>query len=264
MASESGAGNAAEPDVMIVYKHIRNTNNLGDRWCSPFDHVAGLSTTGLALDLAEATPPCDAVIYGGGKIMGSLARTLGPNDLAARVRVAWGVSTIQSFPISPKYWQAFRKMSLVGSRDWGDRRFPFAPCASCASPAFDMQIEETDDVVAYLHHWRAPEMGIVVPEGMPMMDNTCPSFEDAIRFIGRGRTVVSNSYHGVYWALLLGKKVLCIPFSRKFQKFRIAPGYSTPKRWKDDLGLARGSDEMLGLCRDATADFGMRVEKLLG
>ncbi len=249
---------------MIVFKHIRATNNLGDRWCSPFDHVKGFPPDTRAMDLGEETPPCDAVIYGGGKIMGSLAATLGPNDHAARVRVAWGVSTIQSFPISPKYGRAFRAMSLVGSRDWGDKRFPFAPCASCASDVFDMPMEETDDVVAYLHHWRAPEMGIVVPPGMPVLDNTCPSFEDAVRFIGRGRTVVSNSYHGVYWALLLGKKVLCIPFSRKFQKFRIAPGFSTPRRWLDDLHLARGSDEMMGLCREATETFRSTVESRVG
>lgn len=249
---------------MIVYKHIRNTNNIGDRWCSPYDHVAGLKDTGIALDLDEPTPPgAQAVVFGGGKIMGSLRAKLTETDLATPVRVAWGVSTIQSFPISPRYWRAFRAMTLVGSRDWGDTRFTFAPCASCAAPVFDEDMAETDDVVAYLHHWRAPEMGIKVPDGIPVLDNTCPSFEEAIRFIARGRTVVSNSYHGVYWALLLGKRVLCIPFSNKFRKFRIAPGYSTAADWQRDLAKARGSDEMLGLCRDATTRFKGQVDALI-
>jgi hypothetical protein len=216
------------------------------------------------MDLQAETPPCDAVIYGGGKIMGSLARLLGKNDLDAKVRVAWGVSTIQSFPISPKYSRAFRQMTLVGSRDWGDRRFDFAPCASCAASMFDEPVTETDDVVAYLHHWRAPEMGIKVPDGIPVLDNTCPSFEEAVRFIGRGRTVVSNSYHGVYWALLLGKKVLCIPFSNKFKKFRIAPGYATAQNWHAKLSLAKGSDETLSICREATYTFRDKVNDLIG
>jgi hypothetical protein len=248
---------------MIVYKHIRNTNNLGDRWCSPYDHVPGLAEGAVAMDLDEPTPTgASAVIYGGGKIMGSLRAKLTPADLAAPVRVAWGVSTIQSFPVSPRYWRAFRAMTLVGSRDWGDTRFTFAPCASCASSVFDEDLSETDDVVAYLHHWRAPEMGIRVPPEIPVMDNTCPSFEEAIRFIARGKTVVSNSYHGVYWALLLGKRVLCIPFSNKFKKFRIAPGYTTAATWQRDLGRARGSDETLGLCRAATDSFAARVRDL--
>lgn len=250
---------------MIVYKHIRNTNNIGDRWCSPYDHVAGLKDNGIALDLDEPTPPgARAVIFGGGKIMGSLRSKLTATDLAVPVRVAWGVSTVQSFPVSPRYWRAFRAMTLVGSRDWGDKRFDFAPCASCAAQVFDEDLAETDDVVAYLHHWRAPEMGIEVPSGIPVLDNTCPSFEEAVRFIARGRTVVSNSYHGVYWALLLGKRVLCIPFSNKFRKFRIAPGYSTAADWQRDLGQARGSDEMMGLCKAATSSFRTKIEARIG
>jgi hypothetical protein len=245
---------------MIVYKHIRATNNIGDRWCSPYDHIPRLQEGAQVLDLNEPTPAgTSTVVYGGGKIMGSLKAKLTQADLAASVRIAWGVSTIQSFPISPRYWRAFRAMTLVGSRDWGDDRFTFAPCASCASTAFDAAMPETDEVVAYLHHWRAPEMGIEVPPGIPVLDNTCPSFEEAIRFIARGRTVVSNSYHGVYWALLLGKRVLCIPFSNKFKKFRIAPGFSTSASWQRDLGRAKGSDEMLGICREATDRFAARV-----
>ena len=37
-------------------------------------------------------------------------------------------------------------------------------------------------------------------------DNTT-TFEKAIEFIGSGDVVVTNSYHGAYWGLLLGKKV---------------------------------------------------------
>ncbi len=250
----------------VAFKHIRASTNLGDTWCSPYDHIPDLAAQWSASvhDLDEPTPDCDAVIYGGGKIMGGLAAKLGPGDHDARHRIAWGVSTIQKFPISPRYWRAFRAMTLVGSRDWGDTRFSFAPCASCMAPDFDLGHGESHDVVAYLHHWRAPEMGIEVPAHIPVLDNTCPSFPEAIRFIASGRTVVSNSYHGVYWALLLGKRVICIPFSNKFHNFRIAPGYATASTWLGALDRARGSGEMLDLCRTATADFRRRIEDRIG
>lgn len=249
----------------VVFKHIRASRNLGDTWCSPYDHIPALAAQWDATvqDIDEPTPPCDAVIYGGGKIVGGLAAQMGANDLAARWRIAWGVSTVQKFPISPRYGRAFRRLTLVGSRDWGDRQFTFAPCASCMAPEFDQPQDETHDVVAYLHHWRAPEMGLRVPPHIPVLDNTCPSFAEAVRFISSGRIVVSNSYHGVYWALLLGKRVLCIPFSNKFHNFRVAPGYASPADWQTSLGRATGSREILGLCREATDAFRRRVEELI-
>ena len=195
--------------------------------------------------------------------MGSLSKKLSVNDLAARHRSAWGVSTVQKFWFSPKYRNSFRKMTLVGSRDWGDKRFPFAPCASCMTPAFDEDYIEQHEVVAYLHHWRAPEMGIRVPDSIPCMDNTATSFKEAIDFIGSGSIVVSNSYHGVYWALLLGKKVLCIPFSNKFFNFRISPGYAKPDNWLTSIKDAKGSDEMMALCREGTNNFTTRVNELI-
>lgn len=248
----------------IVFKHHRDTTNLGDAVCSPFDHYPELAAVGEAVDLARPTPPCAAVIYGGGKIMGGLAKTFGPNDFAAQVRIAWGVSTVQKFPISLRYRRAFRAMHLVGTRDWGDRRFPFAPCVTCISSAFDTPPEERHEVVLYLHHWRSKEVNLPRPEGVPVLENNNPDFAATIRHLGSGRVVVTNSYHGTYWALLLGKKVLCLPFSNKFGQYRVAPGYGTAEHWPRQLSRARASDEMLGLCREATADFRARVAELLG
>jgi hypothetical protein len=251
--------------MRVAFKHIRSSRNLGDTWCSPYDHLPHFRDQyeSSAHDLDEPTPPVDAVIFGGGKIMGSLAKKLSLNDFTARHRIAWGVSTVQKFWFSPKYRNSFRKMSLVGSRDWGDTRFPFVPCSSCMSPAFDEEHVERHEVVAYLHHWRSPEMGIKVPDSIPCMDNTATSFKEAIDFIGSGSTVVSNSYHGVFWGLLLGKKVLCLPFSNKFHNFRISPGYSSPNDWLGSLKVAKASDEMMPLCREATDAFMSRTSDLI-
>jgi hypothetical protein len=238
----------------LVFKHHRATNNLGDAVCSPYDHYPEFSRHGIAVDLGKPTPACTAVVYGGGKIMGGLAKTLGANDFGAKHRIAWGVSTVQKFPISIR-WRAFRAMDLVGTRDWGDRRFVFAPCVTCVSPAFDETIEVRHSTVLYLHHWRSKGLAVPRPTDVPVLENNNPDFLATIRHLASGETVVTNSYHGTYWALLLGKRVLCLPFSNKFSHFRISPGYGTPESWPSQLSRARGSDEMLGLCREATAQF---------
>ena len=255
----ASANKVATEKHEIVFKHHRRTENLGDAVCSPFDYFPDLAKRGIALDLTDPTPDTRAVIYGGGKIMGGLRRTLGPGDLAADHRIAWGVSTVQSKRISIKYWRAFRKMHLVGSRDWGDDRFDFAPCSTCLSHLFEIDFEETHDVVLYLHHWKSAKQGVVRPKGVPVLENNNPSLENTIRHLASGRVVVSNSYHGVYWGLLLGKAVLCLPFSNKFGNYRVSPGYADPARWHHELSNARKSDEMLELCRDASNRFASKV-----
>lgn len=245
----------------LVFKHLRNTENVGDRSCCPADYLP--FDDAVAMDLDEPTPPCEAVIYGGGKIFGSLHSKLTGSDRAAKVRIAWGVSTVQTNPLSIRYALSRRSMTLVGSRDYGDQRYDYAPCVSCMSPLLDKTYETQHPVVAYLHHGKTSKMGMEVPSHIPLLDNHCESLASVIAFLGSGETVVSNSYHGVYWALLLGKRVLCVPFSRKFHHYRMPPGYAGPQDWMNRLSQARRQDEMLGVCREASVRFEKRVRALL-
>lgn len=248
----------------IVFKHHYRTTNLGDRVCSPLDYYPDLASGATRVDLDDPTPACKVVVYGGGKIMGGLHKTLNANDRAAKARIAWGVSTVQKSRLSLRYWLAYRAMTLVGTRDYGDDRFPWSPCVTCLSPGFEQPVQEEHDVVAYVHHWRVRDRGVVLPDGIPVMENIEPDFAKVLRFIASGRTVMSNSYHGVYWALLLGKKVICVPYSNKFYNYRLKPGYSTGREWFRDLHMARGSDEMLPLCREGASGFETKVRALIG
>jgi hypothetical protein len=248
----------------IVFKHHFRTTNLGDRVCNPFDHYPDLASRGTRIDLDDPTPACKVVVYGGGKIMGGLRKSLTANDRAARARIAWGVSTVQKNRFSLKYWLAYRQMNLVGTRDFGDDRFPWSPCVTCLAAAFDQSYPEEHDVVAYVHHWRVRDRGVELPVGIPVMENIENDLPRVLRFIASGRTVMSNSYHGVYWALLLGKKVLCVPYSNKFYNYRLQPGYSTGRDWYKELSKARGYDEMMGLCRDGAARFEAQARALIG
>lgn len=245
--------------VSIVFKHLSKTENIGDRSCSPFNYVGELSSTGKVLDLYDATPPCEAVVYGGGKIFGSLYSTLNSNDRNAALRIAWGVSTVQSNPLSLRYFLSRKSMHLVGSRDYGDKRYEYAPCASCMSPIFDEKFKIEHDVVFYAHKEKTEQMNLGLPSHIPKIDNHAKSMEEAIKFIASGDIVVTNSYHGVYWGLLLGRRVLCIPFSNKFSHYRLSPGYSNGSDWKSSLKMAQRQDEMLSLCREATASFKLKV-----
>jgi hypothetical protein len=154
-------------------------------------------------------------------------------------------------------------MTIVGTRDYNDKRYEYAPCVSCLSPLFDIQYPIERDVVFYMHHDKTYDHNRHIPEIVPRIDNHCTSMADAIAFLGSGQTVVSNSYHGVYWALLLGRRVLCLPFSNKFLGYRFTPGYSELKSWQKDINKARSHPEMLELSRSATINFERRVRELV-
>ncbi|MGO4910632.1 hypothetical protein ACEN2J_20360 [Pseudorhodobacter sp. W20_MBD10_FR17] len=247
--------------MILTFQHLRNSKNIGDFSCSPFDYFDWGDAT--AKDMREASEPYNVSIMGGGKIFGGMAAAAGINLARSPEHIAWGVGTRQSFPISLKYWRARKLCSLVGSRDWGDRRYDFAPCVSCMSPLFDLNLQPEHDVIFYCHGGKTDTQNISIPNNIPRKANNVGSFEDSIRFIASGKTVVSNSYHGVYWSLLLGRKTICIPFSNKFNAYRLPPAYATPKNWLAKLDSGIAQPDMLNLCRSATLDFKAKVDAIL-
>ena len=128
------------------------------------------------------------------------------------------------------------------------------------SPLFDAPPAPTEDVVFYAHAGKTATMGINIPPDMPTADNHCASLQEALHFIASGRTVISNSYHGVYWGLLMGRKVLCLPFSNKFGGYRLPPHYAKPDNWQGEIKNAIAQPDMLRLVREATHDFKILVD----
>ncbi len=246
--------------MKISFFHLRNTRNIGDFACSPYDYFDWGDAT--VCDLREPGQDYDMGVCGGGKIFGGLATQPGI-DQGAKAHIAWGVSTVQNFPISRKYRRARALCDLIGTRDWGDAHYEFAPCASCMSPLFDRAKAPEHDVVFYNHAGKTGSQGITIPESMPRLSNNCGSLAEALAFIASGRTVISNSYHGVYWAMLMGRRTICIPFSRKFSAYRFAPHYATPKTWLDQLDQGRDAPDMLQICQAATIVFKASVDNFI-
>lgn len=245
--------------MKLHFQHLRQTDNIGDKACSPFDYFDwGDATVSDVRD--DDTPDYDIGIYGGGKIFGGLATYAGVRRPKGAINIAWGVGTVQSFPISLRYMKARRRMDIIGSRDYGDKRYTYAPCASCMAPMFDAPPAPEHDVVFYAHAGKTTKMGITIPSDIPTIDNHCTSLEIALRFIASGKTVISNSYHGVYWGLLMGRHVLCLPFSNKFGGYRLPPHYGTAENWQTEMKNAVAQPNMLGLVRAATQDFKARVD----
>lgn len=159
----------------------------------------------------------------------------------------------------PKWMSDF---DLVGVRDYL-QGFEWVPCASCMHPAFDKEYEETTDIIFFEHKkqfMKPTDFG-----NLPVMRvvNSGQNFDKTIELLGSAKTVVTNSYHGVYWATLLGKKVVCVdPWSSKFFYFKHKPEFAKAKNWQDLIPIAPSYPEALRECRQANINFWNKVQQL--
>ena len=255
-------------------------DNIGDMYSAPNKYFDIGENEKDIWQLDPRFEPEDKhVVIGGGGLIGQM-RPLTPlcyllQDKGYKM-YGWGVGDHsqvcmdeQSMYI-PKldvtYPSYIRTWDLVGIRDYYEEMFDhldnfyWVPCVSCMDEAFDKEYEITKDFVYYSHQ----ELPFSLVAGMELYNKDKPeyykrnkgeSFEDVITFLGSAETVITNTYHGVYWATLLKRKVLCFPYSSKFWGFRHPPVYGQTLNYVDKLKECVIYDEALEECREANEDF---------
>jgi hypothetical protein len=255
------------PRTDITFAHWAGTKNVGDIHAAPYMYFdfGGRSQAVLNVpDIGRANS--GALVVGGGKIL------LDQPEWLAKVEsgknIIWGVGAEPELEYSPELLDKFQ---LVGVRESaspmidGKQSF-FVPCASCMSPLFDGKYETPHEAVFYYHAAKTTQAQFEAMAGLPRYPNNLADMEEAVRFIASGDGVVTNSYHGAYWALLLGKKVACMPFNEKFFGFEFKPEYcneSEPKEALGKLADATRYPEALAESRRRNAEFYGRVMDML-
>lgn len=145
------------------------------------------------------------------------------NIKVAKTKIVWGAghNSISSLININDYANEISGFDLVGIRDYNASKkmnVHFTPCVSCLDPNFGK------------YHTPTKEIGIIEHEhikldnvhGFPKMVNNGP-FDETLEFIRTYDKIITNSYHGMYWSLLEGKKVVIIPNSSKFFDFIYTP-----------------------------------------
>lgn len=199
---------------VVVNYHIRGAKNVGDEMCAPalyFD----LGKDSKISHIQDTVKNCKVAIYGGGAI-GNTARRYQVSR--KNMAVLWGVGNTDRGKFSPPSHPSYPEFALRGVRDYHaamkNKNLDWVPCVSCMSELFDNPPEPTQEVVYYGHKRMSP---------MGDMNNDATNFEEVISYLSKGETIVTSSYHGVYWGLLLNRKVACIPFGSKFYGFKHLP-----------------------------------------
>ena len=245
----------------FTFQHIRDTPNVGDLACTPGQWFDFGGAERVFQNFGMQVANGHVAVFGGGQTFRWSADGVIYNSPKARARVIWGVGITAKHTLSLEFDIVQANVSLIGSRNWNVPRTEFVPCASAMSPLFDAPPAPKHDVVLFRH--AAKSAGLEIPAGIPMMSNHGVSFDQAVAFIASGATVVTNSYHGTYWAMLLGRKVLCLPFSDKFRGFQDMPVLADPGAWSGEIAKAEARPGQRDTARQANRRFYEKVMNLV-
>lgn len=247
-----------QPLAAVSNLYHCTADNIGDLMCGAGQYLwPDLSHD---LPMGPVGKSIDNVIIGGGQLFSQL------NTIISSIyrynpkskTIAWGVGLPPAGIRDKSVSEVAQRFSLFGTRNY-DRReqLTFVPCASCLSPIFDQVTQPKHELVFYLH--RRKGTLINVPSDAPVMTNARRPPEDAINFIASGETVVTSSYHGVYWAQLLGRRAICLPYNNKFDTFEHRPTMAEANDWRSLAGSASRTRPLLDEYRDLNHNFAQRA-----
>jgi len=155
-----------------------------------------------------------------------------------------------------RYSKALANFDRVGLRDdIGYNRYDWVPCPSCMHPALRKTYSIRNDVIWFEHKKQLiKDFG---PDSIPRFVNSGSNVEQTIELLGSANIILTNSYHGVYWGTLLGKRVvLTSVWSSKFQFFRHAPAVLEKREsWRDAVQRATTYENALDECVQANENF---------
>ena len=252
----------------IFEVHRKTKNNIGDYWCNPsryfeFPNIQSGEILYNNFPITEQS----LIVGGGGLIHKKFSQHIQMLlDKNPKVSALWGIGHNFSKKFERKsndayYPQWTNRSTLVGIRDWIDGHHDtYLTCVSCMHPAFDKKYTVKRDVVFYTHAFKSKYQ---YTEGDIWMKNSEKDFDKVIEFLGSSRTVVTDSYHGAYWAQLLGKDVRVLSWSVKFDYMKHTPSFLPHISEWGNSTPSFSTDEFLEESRDLNNKFYQKFLNLL-
>ena len=259
---------------------ITRTRNIGDLMCPPLRWLGPNGSKSVrdmrdlegddTRDELEVTLRGGILILGGGGMLHNFwLRRLMPVLREPRPyrAVVWGAGH-NNYAMSRTYPDWMGMCDLVGVRDYRtDHRW--APCVSCLCPDFDLLADThaPHKYVLFEHVDHPIPFKRDGDDEIPFGRNT--SFETlggVLRFLALGQIVVTTSYHGAYWARLLGRRVVAYPWSSKFLEMRHGDDWPLERDWHSVRTgiLPEDNHDALRESRAATMSFWRDMKALAG
>lgn len=189
-----------------------------------------------------------------------LSRTTGP-------RVIWGAGHnsdyIKKLKGDLEYPEWLRDFNLIGVRDY-NQQYNWVPCASCMHPALRKKYPIKNDVIWFEHKKQLIKSADFGSKPIPRFINSGDNIDQTIELLGSANIVITNSYHGAYWATLLKKKVIVAdPWSSKFNALKHMPRFlNKDTSWEQLVASASVYNDALDECVDVNQQFWNQVQRI--
>ena len=274
--------NPTHENIDVVNLHRYDPKNIGDFYCvvhNYFDELKGKHLDIFDYKRDEAIRDNwfekitkNSLIIGGGGLLNregfdlqmKLFEQLGDKG---KKTILWGLGhnakEKSTYGKISKYNVDTSKFGLVGVRDYGMKE-EWVPCVSCLHPIFDEKHEVKNEIGMIFHKKTLNDKSVLNKfKQFPSTANNAV-FEDVVKFIGETDTILTDSYHAMYWSLMLGKKVMVFPNSSKFYNFKYKPVISTFTNFEADLKKVQSYSGVLEDCRDTNLKFANKAFDYLG
>lgn len=245
-----------------------NTRNTGDRECVPHRHVKYTDRPIVTIDILEISQYLrffgahQRVVLGGSGIFYFKSQVEQLLRQSATNMVVWGVGMNNHAPgKTDEYPSLLESAGLVGVRDYGTR-YGWVPCVSCMSPEFDRKRSITQKIIFY----KNMDSGTCMDsKNHPIMYNNKGRMKDILDYLGSGEVVVTDSYHALYWAILLGRRVVLLTkYSSKFDHIKWNFAYAEGGDWQSAIKDTHLHPTALTEAREANIAFLENAKRFLG
>ena len=205
---------------MIYELHRKTKSNIGDFICNPSRYFPIDATTENLASVDRRINGHHVIIGGGGlihhKFTNYIEQVFEYNPKSVTI---WGIGTNYFQNRADKTLpDVLNKCDIVGLRDYNNP-YEYVPCVSCMHPLLRKKRKISHEVVYYTHASKSA----FDKTGVPHMNNKETNIEKVFNFLGAGETVVTDSFHGAYWALLMGRSVQVKAWSTKFNTIKYPP-----------------------------------------
>ena len=262
----------------VVNIHRIDTKNIGDYYCAPHHYFEPLK--GKYLDIFDyknenekirsnyIEDVCNkSIIVGGGGLLNRggfemQMKLFEKISEKGKKIVLWGVGhnekSKKNYGKVSKYNIDINKFGLVGTRDYS-MPGEFVPCVSCLHPIFDQKFDTKNEVGIVFHKDTLKKENITKKYQNFATSSNTSNLEDLIEFIGESENIITDSYHTMYWAMLMEKKVITIPNSSKFFDFKHQPIISNFDDALNHLNKGETFSGILEECREINLKFSEKV-----
>ena len=215
--------------MRLVFTHIVD-DNFGDAHCCPRGVLPAWAPCPEynMPDYQANAKPGDVLIVGGGGLIHRRIVDWIEGMSQRRPIFLWGVGINYADQPVPALKPLLQRCLRVTLRHRENPDFQYSPCPSLGRPEFVDYVKSpstpSSDFVFYSHksHVISRESGI---RGVPELVNSREALKregkddllSVLRFLGSGRVVVTNSYHGVLWSMAIDRPVVVWrPYSTRY------------------------------------------------